>query len=88
MIVPDPDALVRVDFTDGSAAEHFALGDIRNTDGTPWECCPRNFLRRSIAALAAEGGLHLLTAFEHEFVYTGVEDRPGHGCDSTLWGIC
>ena len=78
MIVPDAEATVRVDYTDGSAAEHFALGDIRNTDGTPWECCPRDFLRRSIAELAAEGGLHLLTAFEHEFVYTGVEDRPGH----------
>ncbi len=78
MIVPDADALVRVDFTDGSAAEHFALGDIRNTDGTPWECCPRNFLRTAVAALAGQGGLHLLTSFEQEFVYTGVEDRPGH----------
>ena len=35
MIVPDPSAEVRVDFADGSAAEHFFLGDIRNTDGTP-----------------------------------------------------
>lgn len=78
MIVPDAEATVRVDFTDGSAAEHFALGDIRNTDGTPWECCPRAFLRRAIRALADEGGVSLLTAFEQEFVYTGVEDRPGH----------
>jgi glutamine synthetase len=78
MIIPDADATVRVDFSDGSAAEHFALGDIRNTDGTPWECCPRHFLRRAIAALNGLGGLHLLSAFEHEFVYTGVEDRPGH----------
>ena len=37
---------VRVDFEDGSAAEHFFLGDIQNTDGTAWECCPREFLRR------------------------------------------
>ena len=51
MIVPDPAAEVRVDFGDGSAPEHFFLGDIRNTDGTPWECCPREFLRRAIAAL-------------------------------------
>ena len=35
MIVPDPSAEVRVDFADGSAPEHFFLGDIRNTDGTP-----------------------------------------------------
>ena len=53
MIVPDPTAEVRVDFEDGSAPEHFFLGDIRNTDGTPWECCPREFLRRAIAALHA-----------------------------------
>ena len=42
-----------MDFEDGSAPEHFFLGDIRNTDGTPWECCPREFLRRAIAALHA-----------------------------------
>ena len=77
MIVPDAKAEVRVDFADGSAPEHFFLGDIRNTDGTPWECCPREFLRRGIAALAEAGGLHLIAAFEQEFVYTGNEDRPG-----------
>lgn len=78
MIIPDQEATVRVDFNDDSAPEHFALGDIRNTDGTPWECCPRAFLRRAIEALAEAGGLSALTAFEQEFVYTGVEDRPGH----------
>ncbi|MEM7193288.1 MAG: glutamine synthetase, partial [Pseudomonadota bacterium] len=41
MVVPDPSAEVHVDFRDGSAPEHFFLGDIRNTDGTPWECCVR-----------------------------------------------
>ena len=39
MIVPDPSAEVDVDFGDGSAPEHFFLGDIRKTDGSPWECC-------------------------------------------------
>ena len=77
MIVPDPAAEVRVDFADGSAPEHFFLGDIRNTDGTPWECCPREFLRRAIAALSAAGGLHLIAAFEQEFVYTGNQQRDG-----------
>ena len=77
MIMPDPKAEARVDFADGSAPEHFFLGDIRNTDGSPWECCPREFLRRGIAALAEAGGLHLIAAFEQEFVYTGNEDRPG-----------
>ena len=77
MIVPDPAAEVRVDFADGSAPEHFFLGDIRNTDGTPWECCPREFLRRAIAALNAASGLRLVAAFEQEFVYTGNQHRDG-----------
>ena len=76
MVVPDPAAEVRVDFADGSAAEHFFLGDIRNTDGSPWQCCPREFLRRAVAALEQEG-VRAIAAFEQEFVYTGNEDRPG-----------
>jgi glutamine synthetase len=78
MIVPDPAAEVDVDFGDGSAPEHFFLGDIRNTDGSPWECCPREFLRRGASALSEASGLELIGAFEQELVYTGVEDRPGH----------
>ncbi|HEY1261103.1 MAG TPA: glutamine synthetase family protein [Stellaceae bacterium] len=77
MIVPDPMAEVRVDFADGSAVEHFFLGDIRATDGTPWECCPRDFLRRAVADLEAAAGLRLVAAFEQEFVYSGTDDRPG-----------
>jgi len=78
MIVPDPTAEVHVDLRDGSAAEHFFLGDIRNPDGSAWECCVRAFLRRAVAALNAASGLELLAAFEQEFVYTGLEDAPGH----------
>jgi glutamine synthetase len=77
ILVPDPATEVNVDFGDGSAAEHFFLGDIRRLDGTAWECCPRDFVRRALAALKETAGLSLLSAFEHEFVYTGVEGRPG-----------
>jgi glutamine synthetase len=77
MIVPDPAVGVRVDFDDGSAIEHFFLGDIRTTDGRPWECCPRDFLRRAAAALETEAGLRLVAAFEQEFVDRSAEDRPG-----------
>src|SRR5487761_1918783 len=63
MIVPDPNAEARVDFADGSAPEHFFLGDIRNTDGRPWECCPRDFLRRAIAALEQAATLRAIAAF-------------------------
>ena len=77
MIVPDPATEVRVDFADGSAIEHFFLGDIRNTDGSAWECCPRDFLRRAARQLEDVANLRLIAAFEQEFVYTGISDRPG-----------
>jgi glutamine synthetase len=77
MIVPDPAVEVRVDFGDGSAVEHFFLGDIRTTDGAPWECCPRDFLRRAAAALEEAAGLRLVAAFEQEFIDAAGADRPG-----------
>lgn len=36
-----------------------------------WECCPRSFFRSALAALRAETGLSLASAFEHEFSYEG-----------------
>jgi len=86
MVVPDPAAEARLDFGDGGAVEHFLLGDVRNTDGSPWECCPREFLRRALAALdAAADGARLLAAFEQEFVYTGVEDLKAHAYSLAAW---
>lgn len=78
MLVPDPDTRVEVAFDDGGAAERFYLGDIMTTEGQPWECCPRGFLHRAVAALNEAGGpdgLTILAGFEQEFVYTGVEHR-------------
>jgi glutamine synthetase len=77
ILVPDPACEVDVDFADGSPKEHFFLGDLRHLDGTPWELCPRDFLRRALAALHDATGLTLLAAFEHEFTYTGVDEAPG-----------
>lgn len=77
ILVPDPQTEVDVDFEDGSAGEHWYLGDIRHTDGAPWECCPRDFLRRALAGLREAAGLQLFAAFEHELMYSGVEDLPG-----------
>jgi len=79
MLVPDPSTRVEVEFGEG-AAERFYLADILTTDEQHWECCPRHFLRRALAALNEldkAAGLTLFAAFEQEFVYTGVEDRPG-----------
>jgi glutamine synthetase len=76
MLVPDPEVKVEVDFGDGSVAERWYLGDIRRTNGTPWECCPREFLRRALRNLEAEG-FGLYGAFEHEFTLPDMDDRPG-----------
>ena len=45
----------------------FVLCDIVETDGQPWECCPRSFLRDALAELLEELGLRLIASFEHEF---------------------
>jgi glutamine synthetase len=85
ILVPDPATELDVDFEDGSAAEHFFLGDIRHTNGTAWECCPRDFLRRALASLKDAAGLDLFASFEHEFVYTGVEEAIGSPYSLDAW---
>jgi len=75
IIRPDPAVRVEVPFDDDTA-ERFYLGDIVNTDGSPWEFCPRTFLTRALTALG-KFGLRAVSSFEQEFVLTGVEDRPG-----------
>lgn len=85
LLVPDPAAEFRVDFADGAVPEHFFLGDVRFPDGTPWLCCPRDFLRRALTALDEVAGLRLIAAFEHEFMYDGVADRPGAAYSLDAW---
>ena len=63
--------------TRNAPREHWFLGDILHLDETPWECCPRAFLKRAIAALEAEAGLRLVVAFEHEFHLAGAPHRSG-----------
>jgi len=76
MLVPDPSTYVEVEFELGDT-ERFYLGDILLLSGQHWQCCPRDFLRRALAALQQEAGLGIVAAFEQEFVYTGVEHRLG-----------
>jgi glutamine synthetase len=84
MLVPDPTTYVEVEFELGDA-ERFYLGDILLLSGQHWQCCPRHFLRRALAALQEEAGLGVVAAFEQEFVYTGVEDRPGATYSLDSW---
>lgn len=73
LIVPNAGRLVRIDFEDGSAPEHFALGGIENLDGTPSALCARSFACAMLARLEADHGLRLAGAFEHEFTFTDME---------------
>lgn len=75
-LIPDPDTETKIDFGDGSAGEHFFLADIVETDGTPWDCCLRHFLRNALEQLEEHAGLRLCAAFEHEFYYSGGDDSP------------
>jgi glutamine synthetase len=76
-LLPDPATHVRVgagaDDGPGGALE-LILCDIVETDGQPWECCPRRFLRDALRELAEEAGVSVLVAFEHEFQLLG--DSP------------
>jgi glutamine synthetase len=76
-LVPAAEGEVVLDFTDDSPVERWFLGDILNLDESPWDCCPRNFLKRALAALESEAGLQLVASFEHEFHLTGAEHRSG-----------
>ena len=66
-LLPDPDTHVRVEGSAAASALELVLCDIVETDGRPWECCPRRFLREALAELEAEFGLRLEASFEHEF---------------------
>lgn len=74
-LMPDPATAVEVDFEDGTSAERFYLCDLLETDETPWDCCPRTFLKRAVADLKRDTGLVLRATFEHEFVYAGANPR-------------
>ena len=66
-LLPDAGTRVRL----GPDAEHSALElmlcDIVATDGQPWECCPRSFLRDALTELERALGARLVASFEHEF---------------------
>ena len=66
-LLPDPDTRMRVEAGPADSALELMLCDITETDGEPWECCPRRFLREALGELEQELGLRLKASFEHEF---------------------
>lgn len=77
VLVPDEAAHVRVDFGEGHEVERFAFGDIRHTDGRPWEFCTRSILKAALQRLENLTGLALYGAFEHEFQFRNRPNRLG-----------
>ncbi|HLB81395.1 MAG TPA: glutamine synthetase, partial [Dongiaceae bacterium] len=72
-LLPDPATQVRVDGFATASPLHLFLCDIVETDGAPWRCCARLFLKQALADLEAEAGLRLLAAFEQEFMLKGLD---------------
>lgn len=66
-LLGDLDTRARLEADAGGEALELVLCDIVETDGRPWECCPRRFLRDGLDQLERELGLRLVASFEHEF---------------------
>ncbi|GGO75352.1 glutamine synthetase family protein [Nonomuraea cavernae] len=79
-IVPDPSTYVPLPHAPGAAA---MLSDLRAIDGSPWDACPRTFLKDAIGALAGEG-YTLMAAFEPEFTLGRRLPDPSGGPDRLL----
>lgn len=69
VLIPDETAKVRIELGGGVPVEHFALGDIRHTDGRAWEYCTRSILKGALDRLDRVAGVKLFGAFEHEFQF-------------------
>src|SRR5262249_48679596 len=70
-LLPDADTHVRVEANSHGGALELVLCDIVETDGQPWDCCPRHFLRQALEELRSELGARVLASFEHEFQLVG-----------------
>ncbi|MEV0596504.1 glutamine synthetase family protein [Nonomuraea cavernae] len=79
-IVPDPSTYVPLPHAPGAAA---MLSDLRAIDGSPWDACPRTFLKDAIGALAGDG-YTLMAAFEPEFTLGRRLPDPSGGPDRLL----
>ena len=75
-LLPDPGTHVRVGGEPDQSPLELMLCDIVETDGTPWACCPREFLRRALIELSRRTGATLVASFEHEFQLLREEPSP------------
>ena len=66
-LLADPCTRMRVGPDGDHSALELMLCDIVETDGRPWECCPRSFLRETLRELERELDARVVASFEHEF---------------------
>ena len=76
-LIPDRNAGARVDLWPELPPFHAYICDGMAPDGTPWEACHREFLRRALDELDRSHGLRLMVAFEQEFYLLDGLERPG-----------
>jgi len=76
-LLPDRSTEVRVDLWEDVSPLHLLLCDATNTDGSPWDACPRTLLKDALARLERETGLRLISSFEQEFMLLGPDPGPG-----------
>ncbi len=62
-LVPDPESFVILPYAPNSAA---MMCDMIQLDRSPWDACPRSFLKRMIVQVASQG-MTVQAAFEGEF---------------------
>ena len=67
VLIPDPETRVSIETDEDGPNENFVLGNIRYTDGRPWEFCTRSILEAALQRLRSVSGVTLYGAYEHEF---------------------
>ncbi len=75
-LLPDASTHVRVGADPGRTPLELVLCDIVDTEGRPWDCCPREFLRRTLADISDRAGGRITASFEHEFQLRRAETSP------------
>jgi glutamine synthetase len=70
-LIPDPNTFVILPYAPNSGS---MMCDMILLDGSPWQACPRTFLKRMVTRLE-EQGMRAETAIEHEFYLA----REEHG---------
>lgn len=66
-MVADPNSAYEIAGIPNIPAFTLCFADLMNTDGTVWESCARNFLKRAVDELRERHGITMTAAFEHEF---------------------